>query len=395
MITPQFRIILWPRMAKNEEFPVKCCIAFQGKRRYYNTGITTNKKDWESSNARLLNKSRAKDNEVLNSLSVRAEKILRDWQKDNIMFSFEQFEKQMFSNKSPKHPTISELLRASAADFDKQNKISSSQTRLTIARLIDRFLPNATPATITADHLQHLIKLMQSAGLKQNTTSTYLSIVVAELRPYFKRGITSIEVLEAGKVAAGKPPKHAISRDEMRQFETYTPKSKIRQFHLDLFIFCFYVRGINLADIARLTPDNLQGDKLSYTRKKTGAHLSVTLLPPALRILDKYLQQDAPYIFPILKPGMAERQRVYHIRTISSRINNTIRAIAADLGLPERSRRISFYTARHTYATTLKRAGVDLGVISELIGHADVSTTRIYLDSFEDDTLHQADQHLL
>jgi site-specific recombinase XerD len=44
---------------------------------------------------------------------------------------------------------------------------------------------------------------------------------------------------------------------------------------------------------------------------------------------------------------------------------------------------ISTYTARHSFATVLKRSGANIAYISESLGHSDLKTTRAYLASFE------------
>ena len=46
---------------------------------------------------------------------------------------------------------------------------------------------------------------------------------------------------------------------------------------------------------------------------------------------------------------------------------------------------ISTYTARHSFATMLKRSGVSISFISESLGHRDVRTTESYLADFEKD----------
>lgn len=53
------------------------------------------------------------------------------------------------------------------------------------------------------------------------------------------------------------------------------------------------------------------------------------------------------------------------------------------------------HTARHTYATVLKRSGVNIALISESLGHSDISTTQIYLDSFENFQIDEAMKNLL
>ena len=45
--------------------------------------------------------------------------------------------------------------------------------------------------------------------------------------------------------------------------------------------------------------------------------------------------------------------------------------------------KISTYTARHSYATVLKRSGASIAFISEALGHSDAKTTENYLAGFE------------
>jgi hypothetical protein len=56
---------------------------------------------------------------------------------------------------------------------------------------------------------------------------------------------------------------------------------------------------------------------------------------------------------------------------------------------------LTTYVARHTYATVLKRSGVNIAIISESLGHSDLSTTQIYLDSFENSQIDEAMKNLL
>jgi len=46
---------------------------------------------------------------------------------------------------------------------------------------------------------------------------------------------------------------------------------------------------------------------------------------------------------------------------------------------------LSTYSARHSFATVLKRSGANIAYISESLGHADQKTTENYLASFEKD----------
>ena len=53
------------------------------------------------------------------------------------------------------------------------------------------------------------------------------------------------------------------------------------------------------------------------------------------------------------------------------------------------------YTARHSFASVLKKSGVNIALISEALGHSDLATTQIYLDSFDNEQVDEAMKNLL
>ena len=53
------------------------------------------------------------------------------------------------------------------------------------------------------------------------------------------------------------------------------------------------------------------------------------------------------------------------------------------------------YVARHSFASVLKKSGVNIALISEALGHSDLATTQIYLDSFDNKQVDEAMKHLL
>jgi site-specific recombinase XerD len=87
------------------------------------------------------------------------------------------------------------------------------------------------------------------------------------------------------------------------------------------------------------------------------------------------------FIFPFLKEGMTPAKELMTVKQLTKTINKYIKRIALACGLPDD---ISTYTARHSFATVLKRSGASTEYISEALGHHDLKTTENYLDSFED-----------
>jgi site-specific recombinase XerD len=106
-------------------------------------------------------------------------------------------------------------------------------------------------------------------------------------------------------------------------------------------------------------------------------------------ILDAFDCTDSPYLFPILSDRHAtEKQQWDRIQKCLRKYNKDLKEVATAMGIQVP---LTSYVARHTFATTLKRKGVDLAVISESMGHESVNTTRAYLKRFGSEVLDAAD----
>lgn len=75
-----------------------------------------------------------------------------------------------------------------------------------------------------------------------------------------------------------------------------------------------------------------------------------------------------------------------------SKVNSNLKLIAIQLGL---NTNLTTYVARHSFATVLKKSGVNIALISEALGHSDLATTQIYLDSFDNEQIDDAMKNLL
>ena len=165
----------------------------------------------------------------------------------------------------------------------------------------------------------------------------------------------------------------------------------------DLFLFSYFGAGINFSDIALLRFCDLKDGRVCYVRKKTGKPISFPLNDISAKIVEKYASpfgNDRDYIFPILDAAVhrTEQQKRDRIRKTLKKVNQELKTLGAMIGL---EMPLTTYPDRHTFATVLKRSGVNIAIISESLGHSDLSTTQIYLDSFENSQIDAAMQHLL
>ena len=94
-----------------------------------------------------------------------------------------------------------------------------------------------------------------------------------------------------------------------------------------------------------------------------------------IRSLGNDSGQDDDYIINYLKSSYSEAETVRHVAYLVRQINKTMQKIFGA--------GISTYTARHTFATNMLRAGASTEIIQSCLGHTSVTTTQIYLSGFD------------
>lgn len=161
---------------------------------------------------------------------------------------------------------------------------------------------------------------------------------------------------------------------------------------LRLFLFSYYARGMNFVDMAQLKRSNVYDGRIVYRRRKTNDPFSIPVSDALATIMAAFDRVDSPYLFPILNETHATpRQQWDRMQKCLVKLNSDLKQVALVAGI---SVPLTSYVARHTFATTLKRKGVDVAVISESMGHESVNTTRAYLKRFGSEVLDAADQLL-
>ena len=190
--------------------------------------------------------------------------------------------------------------------------------------------------------------------------------------------------------------KRALTKNDVLDIINYQAQSKkcrYRQLTVDLFAFSYFMGGINFKDIAYLKDENIIDNRLSYIRRKTKQLITLPLQPQAIEIISKYKSADNPYLFPILSSHpLTENQQRSRIRQAAKSVNRNLKAIGEELNLPID---LTTYVARHSFATVLKRSGVNTSIICEAMGHSSEKVTQIYLDSFENEQVDAAMSNLL
>lgn len=238
---------------------------------------------------------------------------------------------------------------------------------------------------------------LRSNNIKENTIGIRFRTLRAIYNLAIEENIVKAEYYPFKKYKVSKlheeTVKRAITKEDINKILSYKSSNPFTRLPIDLFTFSYFMGGINFVDMAYLTKDNIIDNRLIYSRRKTSKLIKLPLQPKAIELIQKYADPDNPYLFPILSTfHKTEQQQRNRIHKVIAKVNDRLKAIGEELNLPIE---LTTYVARHSFATSLKRSGVNTSLISEALGHSSERVTQIYLDSFGNDQMEDAMKNLL
>lgn len=160
------------------------------------------------------------------------------------------------------------------------------------------------------------------------------------------------------------------------------------------FIFSFASRGLNFKDIALMKYENIDyhSKKINVFREKTfretiaPKEMQIELLPIHNEIIEEYGNADKSkdnYIFPIIRTEDEKNKT-----SLRKRINLCLGNIRRDLKIVAKKAGVrddlTFQFARHSFGSIMKINGIDLQLISESLGHSNITTTKHSIQSLDD-----------
>lgn len=257
-----------------------------------------------------------------------------------------------------------EYFRKTNYDKISENKESGNGNIESVVSHLIKFNGNEVLqiGSITKEWIESFQEYLVKAKLKINTINQYLTRMKTALTKAVKAGyilrnpfenFTFMKRIEAEK--------SFLYPQEIQRLEA-TP-CKYEDIKI-AFLFACYT-GLRRSDLYALTWIDIKDGKIHFRQKKTSGYEYQPLNKTALAILDKCKEVN---LIPL--PTMKIFKSYSKDLT-----NDVLRRWAVDAGI---CKHISFHTSRHTFATSLIIAGVDLYTVSKLMGHKDISTTAIY-----------------
>lgn len=150
-----------------------------------------------------------------------------------------------------------------------------------------------------------------------------------------------------------------LTEDEMKKFEALElPEGSDLETAHSLFIFQMYT-GLPYSDMQAFDISNYKwdGKRWNYTgqRIKTGVPYVSSLLPPAVKVLEKYDYEI---------PKMSNADYNFHLKELQKMAGITTR--------------MHSHLARHTFATFMLRNGAKIENVSRMLGHTNITQTQRY-----------------
>jgi integrase len=246
--------------------------------------------------------------------------------------------------------------------------------------------------SITVDWLKKYEKAMLNEGKSYTTISMYIRSMRALFNEAMVAGVIKESQYPFGKgkyeVPTGKGRKMALTLQQIKQIIIYTDEAEATGHYRDLWFFSYLCNGININDMLKLKYANIDNDEIHFYRSKTlhtskeKKEIEALLTPEMKQIIERWGNPDKSpnsYVFPFLTGDETPIEQKKRIQDVTRRINKHMKKIGDSLGISG----ISTYTARHSFATVLKRSGANIAYISDSLGHSDLKTTENYLASFE------------
>ena len=379
-------VILDNRKAnKNGLYPIKIRVTHRRVRKYYSTGKALSIEDWgRLSNTRSHELCEIRK-DIENSFSLVKTNVISLTEKGE--FTLDALNVRLSRTTGN---TINTAFQIKIDALLKEGRVGTMLYYDNVLKNIEKFEGKQIFfEQVTVDWLRRYEKyLLRTKNF--TTVGMHMRAIRAIMNAARKSGAIKESQYPFGKdryeIKTGEGRKKALTLKQIAQILQYEDGLDTERYR-DLWFFMYLCNGINTADLVRLKYKNIVDGEICYVRQKTAnttntiKEIKVVITPEMQKIIERWGNPVAPdnLIFPLIKPTDDLLIHKKRTKDLTKRINTHMKIIGKALGIDG----ISTYTARHSFATVLKRSGANIAYISESLGHNSLKTTESYLASFE------------
>ncbi|WP_372773584.1 phage integrase SAM-like domain-containing protein [Mangrovibacterium sp.] len=373
---------------KGEIFPVKIRVTFKRVRKYYATGKKMSIDDWDNlPETRSRNKISVRD-DIQYSFEKVKDAVIKLEREGG--FSLAALNSYLGKNASD---TLNQAFQLKIENLRGNEQINSHEYYSYTLKSIEKFAgKNIGFDSVTPDWLRKFEKHLLQEGKSYTTVGMRCRAIRAVMNIAKEAHIVKESQYPFGRgkyeIPTGQGRKLALTLQQIKQLVNYSDGSEAIEHARDMWFFSYLCNGINFADMLTLKRSNIKNGEISFMRAKTRTTakvkkgISAIVTTEMEAIMTRWGNKDKSpdsYIFNFLKGDESPARIKARTRDVISNCNRRLRKIGKAIGIEG----LSTYSARHSFATVLKRSGSNIAYISESLGHNDLKTTENYLASFE------------
>lgn len=246
--------------------------------------------------------------------------------------------------------------------LNENNPSDSAMKSCDISHLGKDYFQSLTKENIN----QYLLWLTLEQGVKATSRKRKIAAITMFFR-YLKEeeGLSiQIDKIPLPKVGARLP--QSLSMEEIEELlHGIQGKHQTRNYAM---ILLFLTCGLRVSELVQLDKGDMQDDTLRVIGK--GNQERLLYLPQETQdAIHDYLQQRNDNLAPLFVSQ--KKQRISKIQ-VQKMVGNAVESAGLD------RHKYTTHKLRHTAATQLLRAGVNIRVVQEILGHKNLNTTQIY-----------------
>lgn len=357
------KIVLKPDYTRQDGTKhIRLRLTINRKVKYYPTNIYVIPKQFSSGHVLRRDPEYINKNLLIDKSTNKANKIIFEFRINDIPITFENFDRD-FSNKMYGSKSFydfvdtlrielkGKLTQGSLKGYlDQSNKMKSFRTVLLFRDIDRRFIDQ---------YELYLIKVKEN---NKNTIIKSMKFIKSVLNKAVLGGMIKENVFDKIPLGRTDGNREFLTINELNSLEELYFKNKLKQNKnnvLRYFLFCCYT-GLRYSDVLNLRFSDIQENKyISVKMVKTKEKVTIPLIEKAKELVPKQC---------------FKMQKVFKVLTDQP----TNRYLKDIMKVAKINKSISFHCSRHTFATVSKTLGIEYDVISKILGHTDIKTTKVY-----------------
>ncbi len=369
------------------KYPVRIRVTYLRQRKYYPTGKDLTADQWDALPTTKNRELSAVRKDIENSYNIIRSAV--EELASNGDFSLDALNARL---KLAPSLSINAMFAARLDELKSRGRVGNMTVYYATLKGIERFAgTHVRLSSVTPNWLTRYADFLDNEGKKQTTIAIHLRTLRAIINEARRAGLIKESQYPFGRgryeIQSGAGRKMALTVEQIGQIANYDDGSEATARYRDYWLFLYLCNGINVADFVKLRYRDIVNGEICFVRQKTERTTRVRKEIRAIitdrmqKIIDRWGTVPRPdaFIFGILDGSEDPLRQMHKTQYLTRAINKRMTDVGERLGIGH----ISTYTARHSFATVLKRSGVNIAYISESLGHSDLKTTENYLASFE------------